>query len=251
MIFNIIPVRTRVVPELDPGFPADMEAAFPYGGGTAVLQVKIARQGFPRNYHYRWFVDGEEVPGSDSPVFSLAVDTNGTHAVFCQVSNGLEQQVRSRTAVVTARAARQYLYRQGEEFASITGLWAALASGTSFYDAYFGAAQKQQEQLYLTAKIDQCYGGRCVTEKALDLRNYTKLCFDAYAWGKVTAALASGQQEKDILLHKASTPYNLTTGWSGILELDITDLDSGYPMALAGPAQSSDCYAEIHSVWLE
>ena len=253
MIFNLVSARLSALPELDSSYPRDISGvvAFPYTSTEVTFEVRLAREGIPKACTYQWYVNGAAVPDSDSPGFSYTVKANGTAQIYCEVSNGLGQVLRSRTATVTGRAAKQLLYDRGQEFADISGGWLAFDSGAADDPDYYGAAEKQSGKLHMTAKKSACYGGRCVTAAKLDLRNYTTLVFSGYAWGKVTAALAAGQGEGDILIHKESSPYNTSTGWSGTLTLDVSNQDEGYVMALAGPAQSADCYGEITQIWLE
>ena len=249
MIFNPLMPPARRQPELDGAYPLDIPGTveFPYGGKTVTFAVKVSRAGWPRELHYTWYVDGKAQPDSDSAAFTWRVNAGGTVQVFCQVTNGTDQPVVSRTATVTGRAAKTLLYDRGQEGVS----WDALDSGAADDPDYYGAAQKQTGKLRLTAKKNACYGGRCVTADRLDLRNYTTLGVTGYAWGKLTVAVASGQGEAAVLTHRESGAYNVSTGWSGTVTLDITDLDEGYPMVLAGPAQSADCYGEITEVYLE
>lgn len=251
MIVTVGSYRPRRVPVLDAEFPQDIAepVPFPYLGISITFQVKFLR-GNPNRYTYRWYVNGAEIEKTNSPTFIYILKSNGVSKVYCEVDNGYGNIVRSRTATVTGAAAKQYLYSRGNQYTEETGGWIAINSGIPSYESYFGSAELMDGKMYMSAKQDQSYGGRCATVKRIDVTNYKSISFDCYAYGKVAVAIGSDQTPDGIIVEKRSTWTH--SGWSGILTIDVSDkTEEVYILCLAGPSQNTADYAEVYEVWME
>jgi hypothetical protein len=100
MIFNVISARLYALPVLDSNFPGDVAAEYDYGSSTsATFNVEIEKNGNPAQYSYQWYLDGEPV-GDNSASYTAEFDTEGSHEVYCKVSNKAGA-VTSRTAAVS------------------------------------------------------------------------------------------------------------------------------------------------------
>ena len=100
MIFNVISARLYALPVLDSNFPVDVAAEYDYGSSTsATFNVEIEKNGNPAQYSYQWYLDGEPV-GDNSASYTAEFDTEGSHEVYCKVSNNAGS-VTSRTAAVS------------------------------------------------------------------------------------------------------------------------------------------------------
>lgn len=100
MIFNVISARLYALPVLDSNFPGDVTAEYDYGSSTsATFNVEIEKNGNPAQYSYQWYLDGEPV-GDNSASYTAEFDTEGSHEVYCKVSNKAGT-VTSRMAAVS------------------------------------------------------------------------------------------------------------------------------------------------------
>lgn len=184
MILNAGPYRRKRLPVLDSNYPQSISetVSFPYTGTKKTFEVRIAKDGKPKSYTYQWYVDGVAVSGATDATFDYTVKSNGTRKVYCEVSNGLGEVVKSRVASVTGKAAKQYLYNKGDQCTAVTGGW--LASARMPYNGKVAPSVSFGNPMSLSiysgpnnnSNPDQT-GGCAETKNGIDLSNYSTLKF--------------------------------------------------------------------------
>ena len=97
-------VRTREakltvnkVPILDTSYPADASAII---AKTAEFKVVIKEDGYPTEYTYQWYADGNAIEGATEAVYNRKAGKVGKENIHCVVTNDAGT-VQSRTAVFT------------------------------------------------------------------------------------------------------------------------------------------------------
>lgn len=105
-------VRTRVatltvnkLPVLNASYPADATVTI---GKSGTFQVSIAEQGYPANYTYQWYVNGNAVSGATKSSYTRTRAIEATDKIYCVVTNDAGS-TQSRTA--TLRTDVEYLFK--------------------------------------------------------------------------------------------------------------------------------------------
>lgn len=278
MILNVGPYRRKRLPELNSNYPQDISGtvSFPYVGTAKTFEVKIAKDGKPKTYTYQWYVDNDAVPGATGATFVYTVKTNGTKKIHCEVSNGLGEVVKSRTASVTGRAAKQYLYNKGDQCTAVTGGW--LASARMPYNGKVAPSVSFGNPMALSiysgpnnnSNPDQT-GGCAETKNGIDLSNYSTLKFlVTYCDFETTWGSAAGGDNP--LAHLGVTP-NLTgivslskyvqiknsasyweSGTDTIYSVDVSSFNNIQDVIVGirtGNGKGSFAIMHVSEIWLE
>ena len=95
-IFNFGPWETKGLPVLDSALPADVAVE---ATKSATFEVKITKDGNPKEYTYQWYYDGKAVSGATSASYTRTTTKSdgGNHLVYCTVTNKAGT-ITSRTA---------------------------------------------------------------------------------------------------------------------------------------------------------
>ena len=95
-IFNFGPWETKGLPVLDSALPADVTVE---ATKSATFEVKITKDGNPKEYTYQWYYDGKAVSGATSASYTRTTTKSdgGNHLVHCTVTNKAGT-ITSRTA---------------------------------------------------------------------------------------------------------------------------------------------------------
>ena len=278
MIFNVVSARLYALPELDSTYPKDISGtvSFPYTGTEKTFEVKIAKDGNPKTYTYQWYVNDIAVANSNSPTYTHTVKTNGTTKIYCEVSNGLGEVVKSREASVTGKAAKQYLYNKGDQCTAVTGGWVASArmpyNGKVAPSVSFG--NPMSLSIYSgpnnNSNPDQT-GGCAETKNGIDLSNYSTLKFlVTYCDFETTWGSAAGGDNP--LAHLGVTP-NLTgtvslskyaqiknsasyweSGTDTIYSVDVSSFNNIQDVIVGirtGNGKGSFAIMHVSEIWLE
>lgn len=260
MILNAGPYRRKRLPVLNSSYPQDISGtvSFPYVGTEKAFEVKIEKDGKPKTYTYQWYVNDIAVPGANSPTYTHTVKTNGTTKIYCEVSNGLGEAVKSRVASVTGKAAKQYLYNKGDQCTDVTGGWLASArmpyNGQVAPSVYFGNPMTMNIYSGPNNNSNPNNTGGCVeTKNGVDLTNYSTLKFLVdYCNFQATFGSAAGGDNAmaqlgvtpnltgTISLSKYAQIKNSASYWE-------TDIDTIYSVDVSGFTNIQDVIVAIRT----
>lgn len=90
-------LTVKKVPVLDTSYPADASAII---AKTAEFKVVIKEDGYPTEYTYQWYADGNAIEEATEAVYNRKAGKVGTENIHCVVTNEAGT-VQSRTAVFT------------------------------------------------------------------------------------------------------------------------------------------------------
>lgn len=231
MIFNVVSARLYALPELDSGYPQDASVSYDYGGSkTATFKAEIANHGNPAEYNYQWFMD--EIPvGTDSAEYTAEVSAEGTHEIYCQVSNKAGT-VTSRKATLTAQCNDLTLIDVSPKVA---------VSGSGY------SQQAEYLQLKTTLNVD-CY----LQTEMLDMTEFKTLegVFDYWAnsyngfFWKIYDPSGSTVKSSSIGFGDQGTYTNKTHS------IDVSDLTGNHYIEFRRDATSSGAYLGIRTLTL-
>lgn len=95
--------KQKKLPVLNANYPADVTVEY---NGNATFEVEIVEHGYPEEYTYQWYLDGEAVSSATNPSFTIYTNASsvGTHPIRCDVTNKAGT-VQSRNATLTVGTA--------------------------------------------------------------------------------------------------------------------------------------------------
>lgn len=253
MIINDGPYRRHKIFTLNENYPADAVAYYTSrAGASATFHVEIADPGKPEKYTYQWYLDGEKVEGAtDASYTASGFTADGTHDIYCVVTNKAGS-VTSKTAKL--KVSKKYLYKNGDQCEDVTGGWTAYNSGQSvggvWYPEYYGAAVLQADRMRMTSNIKDTYGGKCVTNRMVDVSDHSKLKFDHYTYGRSTYIISTTQNESGTV-RRVNVPLKYDS--SGTIEMDVSDLSGAYYVICVGGTGTGAGveHNEVFNVWLD
>jgi hypothetical protein len=238
-------VRTREatltvkrLPVLNGSYPANVSVSV---GDSVTFQVVISEDGYPTNYSYQWYLNGEAALGATGDRFNHYRSLEGSDTVYCIVTNEAGW-AKSRDAVFAAN--RIYLYNNGDQCAGITGGWVPAVS-TSSAEAFNQGLTHASNHMNLTSRENE-YNAGCGTSRAIDLSKQTKLSALVSTDNTGSCMIVSSQ-----LYH--FNAYAIASGAfpsSGIVSVDISNVNSGHITFLVPATNTQAFVGNIHAVWL-
>lgn len=231
MIFNVVSARLYALPELDGGYPQDASASYDYGGSkTATFKAEIAAHGNPAEYNYQWYMDNNPV-GTDSAEYTAEVSAEGTHEIYCQVSNKAGT-VTSRKATLTAKCNDLTLIDVSPKVA---------VSGSGY------SQQAEYLQLKTTLNVE-CY----LQTELLDMTAFETLVGLFDHWSNVSNGFNWKVYDESGAAVKTSQIGFGTQGTytKETYSIDVTDLTGNHYIEFRRDATSSGAYLGIRTLTL-
>lgn len=231
MIFNVISARLFALPVLDSNFPGDVAAEYDYGSSTsATFNVEIEKNGNPAQYSYQWYLDGEPV-GDNSASYIAEFDTEGSHEVYCKVSNKAGA-VTSRTAAVSVNCKNLILIDVSPKVA---------VSGSGY------AQLAEYLQLKTTLNVE-CY----LQTELLDMTAFETLVGMFDHWSNISNGFNWKVYDESGVAVKTS---HIGFGTQGTYtketySIDVSDLTGNHYIEFRRDATSSGTYLNIRTLTL-
>lgn len=223
-------VTQQYTPVLNSSYPANVTGA--EIGGSVTFKVTIATAGVPASYTYQWYVNDSAVSGATGASYTISGLARGSYTVYCKVTNAAGT-VQSRTATLTVT--KLYLYKEGEQYTSLTGGW-GLGSGT--VSGGKGGFAANADHLSFTGKADT-YWGFGVSLQKINMTDFSKLYLYGNGGGTFGAATA-----QDVNFTASTSVGSTLKNYS----VDISGLSGSYyvKFKIGGSAT-----LRAYQVWLE
>ena len=161
-------VRTRTatltvnrLPVLDKNYPADASTTI---GNACEFKATISEEGYPAEYTYQWYVNGNAVAGATAASFTRTAPAIGTENIYCVVTNKAGT-VQSKTAILNV--AREDINIDANFVDG--GSWGGYISG--------GAGSVVYENGTLKIYVDGHRTGRAWSTNKYDFTGKNKLVF--------------------------------------------------------------------------
>lgn len=225
-------------PTLNASYPADATVTVTSNG---TFKVEIAEAGYPNDYTYQWYVNGEKVSGATKSSYSFTRSTEGSSTVYCEVTN-TAGTVKSRTAKLTAN--RLYLYNKGNQYSSVTGGWVAARSGSNSADGYVNSLTHASDHMSINGRKNEWVGG-AGTKNKLDLSKHTRVnAIVSSTAGYMRVASTVNGFDAGTLAYK-SIPSTTST-----ISIDISKISAGHIVFDALANYDTGYSTWVTAVWL-
>ena len=188
----VVTVTRHYKPVLNSSYPQNQSlTVIENATGSASFSAVVDKAGYPADYSYQWYANGNAVAGAVQSTYTMTGLTEGSYQVYCVVTNAAGS-VTTRTAVVTVtRHYRPTLNSSYPQNQSLTVIESA--TGSASFSAVIDKAGYPAEysyQWYVNGKAVSGAVQSTYTMTGLTEGSYQVYCVVSNAAGSVTTRTA-------------------------------------------------------------